>query len=269
MAEESYDPKIIELLKKQGNEKCVDCGEEPIKFVSINNSVFICINCIKFHLVLGSDLSYVKNIDDHFDENDIKFLSLGGNSRFLSNLEEYELINKENPYSKDENEIQTKYVFYASEYYRELIKAEVYIGEKPEKPDKELAQSLIEFSVQKQEEGGNDKEEEAKTKKNKKDIFGKIGSLFSSAASKTKSAIKKTGEKIEKLEIKDKLQQAGKKTISLAKETGKFVKDKANKAAHSNFVESGIGKIKGLFGKKEKTTSTTSDIVEGSNNIHN
>ena len=170
MAEESYDPKIIELIKKQGNEKCVDCGEEPVKFVSINNAVFICSSCINYHLALGSDISFVKNIEDHFDESDIKYLSLGGNTRFLSNLEEYELINKDSQYSKDENTIQTKYVFYASEYFRELIKAEVYIGEKPEKPDKELAQSLIEFSVQKQEEGENVKEEENKKNKKKNPI---------------------------------------------------------------------------------------------------
>ena len=85
--------------------------------VSINNGILICENCAKEHELLGSSISYLKNINDDYDEFLINFIVLGSNTkfkRFLTN----EKVDLNLP-------IKDKYKTQAVNYYRKNLKAKV------------------------------------------------------------------------------------------------------------------------------------------------
>ena len=72
---------IIYSIDEQ-NKLCVDCGSENPTKVSINNGVIICEHCAKEHESLGSSVSFIKNINDDFDEFLINFIVMGSNTKF-------------------------------------------------------------------------------------------------------------------------------------------------------------------------------------------
>ena len=72
---------IIYSIDEQ-NKLCVDCGAENPTKVSINNGVIICENCAKEHESLGSSVSFLKNINDDYDEFLISFVIMGSNTKF-------------------------------------------------------------------------------------------------------------------------------------------------------------------------------------------
>ena len=107
---------IIYSIDEQ-NKLCVDCGSENPTKVSINNGILICENCAKEHELLGSSISYLKNINDDYDEFLINFIVLGSNTkfkRFLTN----EKVDLNLP-------IKDKYKTQAVNYYRKNLKAKV------------------------------------------------------------------------------------------------------------------------------------------------
>ena len=99
------------------NKKCVDCGAENPTKVSINNGVVICENCAKEHEELGSSISFIKNIDDDFDEFLTNFIVMGSNTKFKRFLTE-EKVDTTLP-------IETKYKTNAVCFYRKNLKAKV------------------------------------------------------------------------------------------------------------------------------------------------
>jgi hypothetical protein len=72
--------------------------------------------------------------------------------------------------------------------------------------------------------------ENSNSTKSKKSLKDKISGFFSSAAKKTKKTYKKLEEKVSELHIKEKLKQTGEKTVSIAKNTGKYIATKATQA---------------------------------------
>ena len=72
---------IIYSIDEQ-NKLCVDCGAENPTKVSINNGVIICDSCSKEHEALGSSISFLKNINDDYDEFLINFIVMGSNTKF-------------------------------------------------------------------------------------------------------------------------------------------------------------------------------------------
>lgn len=231
---------LSSILKSKGNDKCLDCGTEDPQFISINNGVFICFNCAAVHKTLGDEISKLQNISEELDEAEIKLMHNGGNDRFLQNLVSFELVKNNNHLSLNENKIKQKYLYKASEFYRRLLEAEVNNLELPERPENQIGKQFIEgYEVSKDKEKG---------------VFSKIGGFFSSTANKAK-------DKIENLHIKDKLKSAGNKTVSVMKDAGAFIKEKAVEVKESQFgqkvsqtTDKGIDKIKGLFSSnKDKT----------------
>ena len=64
------------------NNICVDCEKKYPNKISINNGVIICEDCAKKHELLGNSISYIKDIEDDFDEYLLNFLVFGSNSKF-------------------------------------------------------------------------------------------------------------------------------------------------------------------------------------------
>jgi len=116
------------------NKKCVDCGAENPTKVSINNGVIICQNCAKEHEELGHSISFLKNIEDDFDEFLIHFIVMGSNTKFKR------FLTQENVDSK--LPIKSKYKTNAVYFYRKNLKAKVE-GKKEFEKDFEDPNALV------------------------------------------------------------------------------------------------------------------------------
>ena len=115
---------IKESLNQEENDYCVECGDKDPQYISINNSIFLCKECILNHLQLTQEVStIIKNDLKILTLNEIQYICNGGNQKlldFVSN--EYPELNKFEPY-----------IFYntkAMDYYRKRLK---YFYQKEEK----------------------------------------------------------------------------------------------------------------------------------------
>lgn len=99
------------------NKKCVDCEAENPTKISLNNGVLICESCAEKHLQLGYSISYIRDLNDEFDEYLLNYLTLGSNSKFKRFLVD-EHIDESYP-------IEKKYLTKACDYYRRILKLKV------------------------------------------------------------------------------------------------------------------------------------------------
>lgn len=108
------DEKIATLLTIPENKTCFDCNAPQPKWASVNNSVFICLNCAGLHRGLGVNFSFIRSLTmDNWDDNQIKMLSIGGNNKLKLLLQEFGI--------PLEIKIETKYRLKALEYYRKMV----------------------------------------------------------------------------------------------------------------------------------------------------
>ena len=75
------------------NKLCCDCRGVYPTYISINHGILICHNCAQKHAELGYNISYVRNIDDEWDQYLFAFILRGGNSRFIRFAKQYRIIN--------------------------------------------------------------------------------------------------------------------------------------------------------------------------------
>ena len=134
--EEKLNEKINIIYSiDEENKKCVDCGAENPTKVSINNGVIICEECSKQHEELGHSISFIKNINDDFDEFLINFIVMGSNTKFKRFLTQ-ENVDASLP-------IKSKYKTQAVNYYRKNLRDKIEGKKETEKTYKD-ANELIE-----------------------------------------------------------------------------------------------------------------------------
>jgi len=80
----SFKQTIFSLDNK--NQKCNDCGEPDVKFVSINNGITLCELCAQIHKNFGYQISYIRSIEDDFDDYLMNYFIYGGNKKFRRSL---------------------------------------------------------------------------------------------------------------------------------------------------------------------------------------
>ena len=80
----SFKQTIFSLDSK--NQKCNDCGEPDIKFVSVNNGITLCELCAQIHQNFGFQISYIRSIEDEFDDYLMNYFIYGGNKKFRKTL---------------------------------------------------------------------------------------------------------------------------------------------------------------------------------------
>ena len=131
------DEKIKEILIEEMNKECFDCGTLNPKYISINNGIFICQDCIKIHKQFTNDISLIKNNNLFLlSSKEILYLYYGGNSR-LNNFVNYEFPGLQN------YQPNILYRTQAMNYYRNRLNSIVCKKKRPEKPNSIFAYKLI------------------------------------------------------------------------------------------------------------------------------
>ena len=80
----NFKQTLFSLDKK--NSSCNDCGEPDVKYVSINNGITLCELCAQIHKNFGYEISFIRSIEDQFDDYLVGFFIYGGNKKFRKKL---------------------------------------------------------------------------------------------------------------------------------------------------------------------------------------
>ena len=129
--------KIQEIYKDEMNNECFDCGKSNPDFISANNGVFICKDCMAIHYQFSDEVSLIiKNNLFLLNEEQINYIYYGGNRKLL------EFINYEFPQLQN-YQPEILYKTQAMQYYRDKLYYLVEGGNKPMKPNEHFAYKLI------------------------------------------------------------------------------------------------------------------------------
>ena len=184
---------INEIMKIEGNNKCIDCNAENPTFASTNNAVFLCENCANIHKRLGTNISIIKSLNnDQFTPEEISILRIGGNKRFNDFVKEYGI--------KEEQNKEFKYHLKLAEYYRLLLLTEINKEKNPNeyeqlinnKPNPEIGLQIMESVTAETMKQANLKEK-SEFSKDVSSIGSKIGAFFSSISKKVNDTARKYG----------------------------------------------------------------------------
>ena len=231
---ENYShPDIPDILQIEGNSECVDCGEKKPKWASMNNGVFLCLKCAGVHRSFGMNISFIRSLQiDSWTENQLLFLTKGGNNNFKKNLNEFNI-------DISSASLDIKYKSKAADYYRRYLKNEVdrecdsnYVPTKIVKPELNIAQEILEIKEENKEEIQEKKEE-----KTTKSFFGFMSNVLSKVKDGTVEASKKVGKGFTDLKLGEKFKTAGTAIAGAAKTSGNFIVDTTQKAVNSEFVQ--------------------------------
>lgn len=96
------------------NNFCFECKEENPQWISVNNGIFVCLNCAGIHRSFGVQISFVRSLQmDNISTVQLKLLKYGGNSKLRDFLHLYSLQNEP---------ISTRYFTKACQLYRDKLK---------------------------------------------------------------------------------------------------------------------------------------------------
>lgn len=109
----SFKQTIFSLDSK--NQKCNDCGEPDVKFVSVNNGITLCELCAQIHKNFGFQISYIRSIEDEFDDYLMNYFIYGGNKKFRKTLRNMGV-------NLDEKKAHL-YRTFGADYYRRNLKS--------------------------------------------------------------------------------------------------------------------------------------------------
>ena len=244
MNNENKNAKIVQIQKeKPENQYCIDCNSPNATWASVNNGIFLCLNCAGIHRGLGVQISYIKSLSmDEWDINQIELMKIGGNERLKNFIKEYDINN--------DMSIEKKYKLIALDYYRKMLHYEIYGGELIDKPNKE--EGLKEINLIKSKTDidkiNNDNfisnsyiKDNGNNEKKKKNFF----SFF--------------GDKIKQMNITDKAYYFGKKAFQIGKIYTLKAKEKTNE-----IYKTAVG-----LKKMIRNQSQNLDNNNNNNNINN
>ena len=235
---ENYShPDIYDIIQAEGNSECVDCGEKNPKWTSMNNGIFLCLKCAGIHRGFGMSISLIRSLQiDSWAENQLLYLTKGGNNKFKKNLEEFNI-------DVSSTSLDIKYKSKAADYYRRFLKNEVdretdpnYIPTQIVKPELNLAQEIIEASEENKDNTEEKQKEEKKEEQKPKGFLGLMSSVLTKMKEGTTEAAKKVEKGFVDLKLGEKFKTAGTAIAGAAKTSGHFIADKTTKAVNSEFV---------------------------------
>lgn len=208
----------------------------------MNNAVFLCAKCARIHQGINRKFSHIKSLEvDAFTPEEIKVLNLGGNDRYIAMMNEYNVPLDSAP--------DFKYHLQIAEYYRQLLQAESLKDSKPEeykklvemKPSNEIGVQLLEGIST-----GNPNKQHEEVKNDFSYVMSNVGAMFRAVGdsiaekahqmgidTKLQEAKEAITGQISKIQVSDKVKEAGNKTVEYAKKGGEFIADKTKKVYNS------------------------------------
>jgi len=202
------------------------------------------MKCAELHRQLGAHISMVRSISmDSWNSQQLQFLEMGGNKKFISFIETYDL-NKE--INSQETKFIEKYKTKAAEYYRQKLNA-IVENKKFDllPPSKEEGQQIlyvineIKFDPIKKSDTQKQMDPPIQNSESKIEEQKKGASYyFSVGVSFIKDKANKASEKIKESGIGDKIKNAGNIVADKAKSAGNYVYDKA-KSAKETIISKG------------------------------
>ena len=132
--------KIKIILNIPKNNECFECSNTNPEFISLNNGIFLCKDCIKNHKNFPKSISNIfKNDLNNLTLKNIQYLCCGGNEKLK------QFIHSEFPKLKKFS-FQNLYKTYAMNYYRKYLEYLIEGGIKPIKPNLNKAYELIKIN---------------------------------------------------------------------------------------------------------------------------
>ena len=256
--ENSSGPNISDILKEEGNSECVDCGAAEVKWISLNNGVFLCDKCAEIHRTFGMSVSQILSLQlPTWSGNQLLYLKKGGNKNYKKNLAEYNI--------EPSASIDVKYKSKAASYYRRYLKNEVdkesdpkYVATTIIKPDLKDAEQIEEVP---EETTNEEKKEEAKAPENK--VVGFMANIFNKIKESTIVAAKTVEKGFNDLNLTEKLINAGNKIAGVVQTSGDYVAVKTQQAANTEFVQNATQKTKQGYNAFVERTKTVIQNVTG------
>ena len=261
--------KIQSLLSIPGNNKCLECGNNSIEWVSFPTSIFLCQSCSREHKSFSKKETIKSLSISEFTERELSKLSIGGNDRYLSILKEYNI-------SITEPNIENKYLTFATAYYNALLDAEINKNENApnseeildllisKKPSEELGPKLMGDTA--------DYYKELVESVNNNSNNSGFGGFFSFLGNQIYNVAENLGinkvynntkntidNKLNEYGIKEKVA----KGVDYAKSAGGYLVDKGKELANTNIVQGAVNKV------KEGVDFVNSSAINMINNINN
>ena len=134
--------KINEIKENELNKECFDCGSCYPEYISINNGVFICNNCIKIHNKFPKEISLtLKNNLSSLNNKELEYMYLGGNQNLINFINNF--FPELSQFPKD-----ILYKTKAMQYYRDYLNYLINSGPEPVRPSKDInAYELIDSNI--------------------------------------------------------------------------------------------------------------------------
>ena len=264
------DDKVQSLLSLPGNNKCLECGNTSIEWVSFPTSIFLCQSCSREHKSFSKKETIKSLSISEFTEKELSKLSIGGNDRYLSLLKEYNI-------SISEPNIENKYLTFATAYYNALLEAEINKNNNipnseetlnlliSKKPSLELGPKLMEDTADYYKE----LIESVSNNNNNQSGFGGFFSFLgkqihnvaeSLGIDKVYNDTKNTiDNKLNEYGIKDKMA----KGVDYAKSAGGYIVDKGKEIANTDIIQGAMNKV------KEGVNYVNNSAINMLNNINN
>ena len=261
--------KIQSLLSIPGNNKCLECGNNSIEWVSFPTSIFLCQSCSREHKSFSKKETIKSLSISEFTERELSKLSIGGNDRYLSILKEYNI-------SITEPNIENKYLTFATAYYNALLDAEINKNENAsnseeildllisKKPSEELGPKLMGDTA--------DYYKELVESVNNNSNNSGFGGFFSFLGNQIYNVAENLGinkvyndtkntidNKLNEYGIKEKVA----KGVDYAKSAGGYLVDKGKELANTNIVQGAVNKV------KEGVDFVNNSAINMINNINN
>lgn len=243
------DDKVKSLLSLPGNNKCLECENTSVEWVSFPTAIFLCPSCGRQHKGFTKKENIKSLSISEFTQKELSKLSIGGNERYLTLLKEYNI-----PIA--EPNIENKYLTFATAYYNALLEAEINKNDNisgseetlntliSKKPTNEIGPQLMGDSVDYYMELV--KAVPANNEIGFGGFFGFIGSQIYNAAehlgiNKAYNDTKKAIDlKLDEYGIKEKVSQG----YDYAKSAGEYIVNKGKEFASGPIVQSAVDKVK-------------------------
>jgi ADP-ribosylation factor GTPase-activating protein 1 len=214
-----------ELFKENENNICFECHATSSQWASVNNGIFLCLNCSGLHRGFGVNVSFVRSINmDSWSDLQLALMRNGGNARLREFFENYN-IPKDGP-------IDFKYRTKAGQYYREMLKALAEGNPTPEPPSKEEGLELIATKNTNITPGsitgfGSSSNQANAEKGALENVKQGVVNFGSTVATGTVNFASKVSQKIQDPNLKDDVKGLGVKVVTGTKETAEKVAEKS------------------------------------------